>query len=74
MPETADVDPIARVCGGARLGGLGGRSEGCGTALRYESTANGLEFWRCPSCGNPHWWPVSAHADNPAPREDLPDA
>lgn len=30
----------------------------CGALLRYEYTANSLEHWRCPTCGNPHWWLV----------------
>lgn len=49
----------APICGGSRLGGLGGRAAGCGTPLRYEHTANGVQHWRCPQCGNPHWWPDS---------------
>lgn len=44
------------VCGGARIGWL---SRACGTPLRYEHTANGIQYWRCPACGNPHWWPAA---------------
>jgi hypothetical protein len=56
-------------CGGARMAGKG---EGCGAALRYERTANGIEYWRCPACGNPHWWKGKAEAAPPH-AQDLRD-
>ncbi len=43
-------------------------AKGCAAVLRYEATANGIEYWRCPSCGNPHWWPVASDASDP-PKE-----
>jgi len=35
------------------------RCVNCLTPLRYESTAHGIQHWRCPTCGNAHWWPES---------------
>lgn len=51
--EHAAEPQLAPVCGGGQIGWL---AVGCGTPLVYEHTANGLEYWRCPRCGNPHWW------------------
>lgn len=28
----------------------------CGALLGLQSTAHGVEHWRCPVCGEPHWW------------------
>jgi len=52
----------APICGGARLGD---DAIGCGSALRYENTANSIEYWRCPKCGNPHWWPAAPEGLTP---------
>lgn len=48
-------------CGGARIRPY---AEGCGARLVYENTTNGIEYWRCPSCGNAHWW----QARGPVPK------
>jgi hypothetical protein len=56
----------AAFCGGARIGL---ESAGCGGALRYEHTANGIEYWRCPACGNPHWWPAPPSGESRVPSE-----
>lgn len=58
-------------CGGARVGY---EAAGCGAALVYDYTANGLEHWRCPACGNPHWWrvPTGLYPLPPDPDPVLP--
>lgn len=51
-----------KTCGGALIGS---DAKGCGTLLIYESSSNGIEYWRCPRCGNPHWWPITKATVSP---------
>ncbi len=37
----------------------------CGAALVYESSAKGMEYWRCPTCHNSHWWRVDERSASP---------
>jgi len=55
--EGRETKATIPVCGGSRIGWRTKESS-CGTALVYEHSANGMDYWRCPACGNPHWWPV----------------
>lgn len=53
----AEVERLTSERNALRVVGVAQRScgKGCAAALRYEHTANGIEYWRCPVCGNPHW-------------------